>query len=197
MKCMKCNTINDENSKFCSNCGAPLNKVQVKAKKLQMTKRQLIFTLIAVIGIFVIGASIHYSNILMGEPTLVGHDFDGVITMNVPDESNFVIKDYRTQNTLSGFIGYINKGQYGHRISIVFITQADANILSGDIIEEYDNVKITKNYENFYNLYITKDNCQVMLSGEDLNLMKKMAETIEVKSLDLLQLQTTTVPRVN
>jgi len=47
------------------------------------------------------------------------------------------------------------------------------------------------------NLYITKDNCQVILNGADVNLMKKMAETIEVKSLDPIQIQTTTVPRVN
>ena len=69
----------------------------------------------------------------------------------------------------------------------------------GEIIEEYDNVKITKNEKNgtTYNLYITKDNCHVILNCADVNLMKKMAETIEVKSLDPIQIQTTTVPRVN
>lgn len=198
MICDKCNTINEDSAKFCHNCGAPL-KAQVKPKKYRMDKRQLIFTLIAVIGIIALGASIHYSNILMGEPAMVGHDFNGVITMNVPDGSNFVVESYVTQNAPNGMIGFLNKGKYAFRISSVIITPANDNGHVGEVIEEYDNVKITKIEKNgtIYNLYITKDNCQVILNGADVNLMKKMAETIEVKSLDPIQIQTTTVPRVN
>ncbi|MBQ9025621.1 MAG: zinc ribbon domain-containing protein [Methanobrevibacter sp.] len=199
MKCLKCNTQNDDDARFCVKCGAVLEKPKTPKKQL-MTKRQIILTIIAVIAIIAVGASIHYSNILMGEPTLVGHDFDGIFTMDVPEGSNFVLKDLRTQNALFGYAGYINKGDYGYRIAIVMITPSNNDISSGDVIEDDGTMKVTKNMtdnENPYNLYIKKDNCQIMMSGWDLDLMKRMAETIEIKNLDSLQVQTTQVPHVN
>lgn len=111
----------------------------------------------------------------MGKPAMAGHDFNGVITMNVPDGSKFVVETYVTQNAPIGMIGYMNKGKYAFRISSVIITPANDNRHVGEVIEEYDNVKITKNKKNgtTYYLYITKDNCKVILNGNEINLMKK------------------------
>ena len=111
----------------------------------------------------------------MGKPAMAGHDFNGVITMNVPDGSKFVVETYVTQNAPIGMIGYFNKGKYGFRISSLIISTSNNNQTMGEIIEEYDNVKITKNKKNgtIYNLHITKYNCQVILNGADVNLMKK------------------------
>ena len=195
MKCQKCNFKNEKGSKFCGNCGATLKQVPVKPKKPLMTKNQKIFTLIAVIGIIAIGASIHYSNILMGEPSLVGHDFE-VINMKVPDGSNFVVVDHKTQNIPNGYIGFMNKGEYGQRISSVFITTAsDLDFAVGDVIEENGDMKLTHNVTdvNIYNLQIKKPNCTIVLMGRDADLMKKMAETIEVKNLDSIQPQSVVV----
>jgi hypothetical protein len=197
MKCTKCGAKNEDDAKFCLNCGADLKKQKVKPKKQSMTKKQTIFTIIAVIGIIAIGASIHYSNILMGEPGLVGHDFDGIITMDVPEESNFVIKDIRTQNAIAGYAGFVNKGEYGFRTSSVMITSSASNMTMGEVIEDNGNMKITHNGtgdDTLYNIYVNKDNCQIILVGWDLDLMKKMANTIEVKNLDAIQPQTTAVP---
>ena len=195
MKCQKCNFKNEKGSKFCGNCGAPLKQVPVKPKKPLMTKNQKIFTLIAVIGIIAIGASIHYSNILMGEPSLVDHDFE-VINMKVPDGSNFVVEDHKTQNVPIGFIGFMNKGEYCERIALVFITTTtDENITMGEVIEENGDMTLTHNItdENVYNLQIKKPNCVITLMGRDADLMKKMAETIEVKNLDSIQPQAVVV----
>lgn len=195
MKCQKCNFENDKGSKFCGNCGTPLEQEPIKPKKPLMNKNQKIFTLIAVIGIIAIGASIHYSNILMDEPTLVDHDFE-VINMKVPDGSNFVVIDHKTQNTPNGYIGFMNKGEYGQRISSVFITSAsDANITIGDVIEENGDMKLAYNATdtNIYTLQIKKPNCTIGLIGRDADLMKKIAETIEVKNLDSIQPQSVVV----
>ena len=195
MKCQKCNFENEKGSKFCGNCGTPLEQKTNIPKKPLMTKNQKIFTLIAVIGIVAIGTSIHYSNILMGEPALVDHNFE-VINMKVPDGSNFVLVDKKTQNIPNGFIGFMNKGEYGQRISSVFITSAsDANITIGDVIEENRDMKLSYNATdtNIYTLQIKKPNCTIGLIGRDVDLMKKIAETIEVKNLDSIQPQSVVV----
>jgi len=42
----------------------------------------------------------------MGKPAMAGHDFNGVITMNIPNGSNFVVESYVTQNAPNGMIGF-------------------------------------------------------------------------------------------
>lgn len=195
MKCQKCNFENKKGSKFCENCGTPLNQTPKKPKIPLMTKNQKIFTLIAIIGIIAIGISIHHSNILMGEPTLVDHDFN-VINMKVPDGSNFVVEEHKTQNTPNGYITFMNKGEYGERISAVLIaTGSNLNITLGDVIEENEDMKLTHNVTDptIYILQIKKPNCIIQLMGCDVELMKKMAETIEVKNLDSIQPQSVEV----
>ena len=196
MKCQNCNANNEDNAKFCIHCGSSLERQPVKAKKPLMTRKQLIFTLIAVIGIIAVGAAIHYSNILMGEPQLVSHDFQAV-TMSVPEGSNFVLTDQMTQNTQNGFIAFMNKGDYGYRFSGIFITQkADRDLLFGNIIEDNGDTKVSENTSDGYTIYqlqISKPDYLIVLTGGDLNLLKKMAETIEVKDMSVIQPQTTSV----
>ena len=196
MKCLKCNTENDNDAKFCDNCGALLENPPVKAKKQLMTQKQLILTIIAVIAIIATGAAIHYSNILLTEPQLVGHNFQA-ITMDVPDESNFVLEDQMVQNAQNGVITFLNKGKYSMRVSSIIISSANSTSIMGDVIEENGNMTVSTNNTTgsfqMYFLYIHGPNYMIVMEGGDLELMKKMAETIEVKDLSIVQPRTVQV----
>lgn len=195
MRCPKCNTENENEAKFCVNCGSPLKNLPIKPKKQLMTRKQLIFTIIAVIAIVSTGIAIHYSNVLLTEPRLVGHDFQA-ITMEVPDSSNFVLETQLTQNVENGLIGFLNKGDYCERISGVMISSAKTPSTFGTVIEENGNMIVTTNTsdpDHAYNLYIQEPDCQIIIIGKDLNLMKKLAETIEIKDVGIVQPRTVQV----
>ena len=206
MKCNECNAINDSDAKFCHNCGAklkeqpkPVKKSSSKRKKPLMDKNQVIFTVLGVIAIILAGALLSYSGALMPQPELRTQDF-GAFAISVPTESTFVLEDQLTQTPGNFYVGYLNKGDWGYQIaSISLYEKKDTNYL-GELIESSGNRNITVETNGtfkIYMLYEERQDCELFLQGQNLELLKKMADSLEIKNLDLLRSNVTAVvPRI-
>jgi hypothetical protein len=61
MKCTECGFENDEDAKFCENCGASLKTKSSKPEKIKNNKILLIIVIAAIIGIWIIGGALKSS----------------------------------------------------------------------------------------------------------------------------------------
>lgn len=200
MKCNRCNSENNDSAKFCHKCGAKLEKPKTTKKSFLdlpsplMDRQQLIMTAIAVVIIILAGAVLIYTNALAPQPTLQTKDF-GAFAISVPEGSNFVLKDKITQIPGDLYVGYINKGEWGYQIATISVSESKTVPDIGELIEDNGNQKIFYNQSNsisMYILYEDKGDCSIMLIGTNLNLLKEMAESFELKDLDMLRTNATT-----
>ena len=113
--------------------------------------------------------------------TLKPHDF-GVFSMDIPEGSNFTI-----QNEASGIKSYQNNGSYADEISRVIINKNLTDSLIGDNSQSISNSSDQQIYssvfknETIYKFVCVHDDVDVILIGDDLNLLKEIADTIEIK----------------
>lgn len=195
MKCHKCNSENNDGAKFCHKCGTRLKRTKSKTKKPLMNQQQIIITIISVIIIILAGAVLSYTNILAPQPTLQTKDF-GAFAISVPEGSNFVLKEKITQIPGRLYVGYINKGNWGNQISTISVSENKVVPTStGELLEDNGNQKIFANkssYGTIYTLYEDKGSCGLMIIGKNLNLLKEMAKTFQIKNLDSLRTSTPT-----
>lgn len=115
--------------------------------------------------------------------TLKPHDFE-VISMDVPVGSNFTI-----QNEANGIKSYHNNGSYADEFSRVIINKNLSDSLIGDNSQSILNTSEEKIYssvfknETVYKYVSIHDDADVILIGDDLNLLKEIADTIKIKDV--------------
>lgn len=151
-----------------------------------MDKKSLIVIAIAVI-LIVVGAYLIFSNqpggqsVESSDMALKTHDFE-LFSMDTPDGSNFTLK-----NEADGMKYYNNSGEYSGNISSIIINKGLTDSLIGDNSISISNSTSGNVYssqfknETIYKLVSSHDDVDVILMGNDLNLLKELSNTIEIK----------------
>lgn len=111
----------------------------------------------------------------------------GLFKADVPKGSNFTLK-----NEASGMKFYGNTGKYATNISGIIINKNLTETLIGDKAVSVSNTTEEQIYssqfknETIYKLVSHKDDVDFIITGNDLNLLKEVSDTIKVKDLSNL-----------
>ncbi|MBQ8018464.1 MAG: hypothetical protein IJ258_10240 [Methanobrevibacter sp.] len=115
--------------------------------------------------------------------TLKPHDFDS-FSIDIPEGSNFTI-----QNEMDGMKSYQNNGSYGDNFSRIIINKNLTDSLIGDNSQSILNTSEEQVYssvfknDTIYKYVSIHDGVDIILIGDDLNLLKEIADTIEIKDV--------------
>jgi len=107
--------------------------------------------------------------------------------INIPKDSKFKIK-----NEAEGMKYYQNKGNNSNNLSGIIITKNPAKSLIGDNVESVLNTSTEQIYsfnmknKTNYKLVSVQDKVNIILLGEDLNLLKEISSTIKIKNTNNL-----------
>jgi len=156
-----------------------------------MNKKLSIVILIAIVLIVVGGYLIvtnPFGDTLIDESsiTLKPHNFEA-FSMDIPEGSNFTV-----QNEIDGMKSYQNNGSYADNFSRILVNKNLTESLIGDNAESILNTSEEQIYssvfknETVYKYVSLHDDVDVILIGDDLNLLKEIANTIEIKDVSNL-----------
>ena len=118
--------------------------------------------------------------------SLKTQDFD-LFKADVPNGSNFTLK-----NEASGMKFYQNTGKYSTNISGIIISKGLTETLIGNNSVSVANTTTEQIYsvqfknETIYKLVSNKDDVDFIIIGNDMNLLKEVSDTIEIKDLSSL-----------
>lgn len=182
--CTQCGEELDDSASFCSKCGESLNDTTaIEPRKNIIPNKKLIFVAIGVVIVLFMGIILIGS---MGTGIPLEHSDFGIFEIDIPEGSNFEI-----YSSFSSAIIYDNNGKYSEEISGLSVHSKyhDPNVAS-ELVEESDNMKVyqlakglrEKSDDNFYEVLYEQDGLYFDLSGENLDLLKQMANTIVVKN---------------
>lgn len=203
MKCSECGTECEDNAKFCKNCGAVLK--QEPEKKSGILKggdsKPIIITLIAVVIIILVGVGVYASGVFTPDVPLNTQDF-GAFKVDVPEGSEFVVKDSVTTDPEKVLVSYENKGKYGEELAFILASN-NASIDDNDdddeieLVETDGNMKVYKYKEADGTgicciAHIDDGDNQFEAIGYDLNTVKRVAKTF--KAGDMSQLKNNVTP---
>lgn len=193
MKCPKCGNENNPESKFCKNCGNPLDsQVKTSTNNSGKEKKIIIGLIIVIVAILAIG-TLYGMGVFKGEVPLETKNFDA-FKIDVPVGSDYVITDASTTNKKSITVSYKNNGKYDmEAFGIIVSNNATNKIPSslGELVEKEDGIEVYKNQTDdltSYTIYKEDGKAQVMVIGYDLNTVKKMAKSF--KEVDINKLAT-------
>ena len=111
----------------------------------------------------------------------------GLFEIGAPKGSNFTVK-----NEASGMKFYQNTGSYATNISGIIINRNMTESLIGDNSVPVSNTTTEQIYSSqfkngtIYKLVSNQGDVDFILTGNDLNLLKEVSDTIKVKDLDSL-----------
>ena len=183
MICPKCDSLNNDEAKFCSKCGAPLkageNNAQVQQESFFQQNKILI---ICIAIIVVVAATVGIFAYSMTQVHLETQDF-GAFSMSVPVGSNF-IETFNSMGTPGGFITYENQGDHFHD-AFYFDVSSSSLIIAPDSFE-LDSIdgdltiyKSTDGNDG-YIVYREVGGYTFGIMGFNLGVLKEMAKSIEV-----------------
>ena len=183
MICPKCNTLNNDEAKFCSKCGAPLkvneNKVPAPQESFFQQNKILI---ICVAIILVVATTVGIFAYSMNDVPLETHDFGG-FSMSIPVGSNFV-ENFNSINLPGGFVTYKNQGKYFHDAFYFDISSNSFSIPPDSFeLEGTDGDLTIYKSTDGNNGYIVERQVggyKFGLMGFNLDVLKKMARSIKV-----------------
>lgn len=155
-----------------------------------MNKKSSIIVLAIAVLLIIVGGYFIISNSsggdASGEAEMISfktHDFK-LFEMDIPDGSKFKVK-----NEADGMKYYQNKGNYSDEFSSIIINKNLTDSLIGDNVVSVLNTSGEKIYsfelknKTNYKLVSTHDDVDIILLGEDLNLLKEVSDTIKVKDV--------------
>ena len=155
-------------------------------------KFSMILIAIAVI-LIVAGGYLIFTNQSGGEVTESSSDIPlktqnfKLFEINTPEGSNFTIK-----NEANGMKFYQNNGSYSENLSGIIINKGLTESLVGDNSLSISNSSSQKIYSsNFkngtvYKYVSSQGDVDVILMGNDLNLLKEVSQTIKIKDVSNL-----------
>lgn len=155
-----------------------------------MNKKSSIIVLAIAVLLIIVGGYLIISNSsggdASGEAEMISfktHDFK-LFEIDIPDGSKFKVK-----NEADGMKYYQNKGNYSDEFSSIIINKNLTDSLIGDNVVSVLNTSGEKIYsfelknKTNYKLVSTHDDVDIILLGEDLNLLKEVSDTIKVKDV--------------
>ncbi len=154
-----------------------------------MDKKFLIILAVALI-LIVMGTVLIFSSsekiIESADIPLKTHDFK-LFEINTPKGSDFKIK-----NEADGMKYYQNKGNYSDALSGIIINKNLTDSLVGDNVVSISNSTDEQIYsfslknKTNYKCVIHQDKADIILIGDDLNLLKEISQTVNIKNVDNL-----------
>ena len=160
-----------------------------------MDKKFSIIAIVIAVILIVVGGYLILTNPYQSQPvedssdiSLKTQNFNNknfkLFEMNVPEGSNFTV-----ENEVDGMKYYQNKGNYSKEFTGLIITKNMTDSMLGDNSEVLLNTSTEQIYslsvknqtETLYKIVSQKDGADFMLFGNDLNLLKELSNTIEVK----------------
>ena len=183
MICPRCDSLNNDEAKFCSKCGAPLkageNNAQVHNESF-FEQNKIIIICIAII--LVVAATVGIFVFSMTQVSLQKQDF-GAFSMSVPVGSNFV-ETFNSMGTPGGFITYENQGDHFHD-AFYFDVSSSSLMIPPDSFEfdsKDGDLVIYKSTDgnDGYIVYREVGGYTFGIMGFNLGVLKEMANSIEV-----------------
>ena len=154
-----------------------------------MDKKLSLIVIIAVI-LIVCGCYLIFTNSFNGDVSgdslkvpLKKQDFK-LFEIDTPEGSNFTLK-----NENEGMKFYQNTGKYSENISSIIIDKGLTDSLIGDNLQSISNSSSEQIYsslfknETVYRLVSNQGEVDIILAGNDLNLLKEVSNTIEIKDV--------------
>ena len=154
-----------------------------------MDKKLSLIVIIAVI-LIVCGCYLIFTNSFNGDVSgdslkvpLKKQDFK-LFEIDTPEGSNFTVK-----NENEGMKFYQNTGKYSENISSIIIDKGLTDSLIGDNLQSISNSSSEQIYsssfknETVYRLVSNQGEVDIILAGNDLNLLKEVSNTIEIKDV--------------
>jgi hypothetical protein len=152
-------------------------------KKLSLVV--IIAIILIVLGGYLIITNPFSSNVVdESSISLKTQDF-GAFSIKVPEGSNFTVK-----NDADGIKSYENNGSYADNFSRIIINKNLTESLIGDNSESILNTTDEQVYssvfknETVYKYVSLHGDVDVILIGDDLNLLKEISDTIEIKDVN-------------
>ena len=161
--------------------------------------RPILITLIAIALIVLIGVGVYASGIFTPDVPLTTKDF-GAFKIDVPEGSDFVVKDSVTTSDDNLFISYENKGKYSNELTYILVgnnMDDDDDDSEVKLIETDGNMKVYQYIESDATgkcciAFVDDGNCQVETIGYDLNTVKRVAKSF--KAVDISKLKNNVTP---
>jgi hypothetical protein len=157
-----------------------------------MDKKLIIIIIIAVI-LIAVGGYLIYTNQSAGDMAVESSDIPlktqnfKLFEIKVPEGSNFTLK-----NEADGMKFYQNKGNYSANFSGIIISKGKTESLVGDasfcISNSTDEQVYSSNFKNetIFKCVSKQGDVDVILTGNDLILLKEVSDSIKIKDVSSL-----------
>ena len=155
-----------------------------------MDKKVSIVIVVIALALIIAGAYLIFTNYSSGEVTesdmisFKTHDFK-LFSMDVPDGSDFKLK-----NEADGMKYYLNSGNYSSNFTSIILSRDMTDSLIGDNVQSISNTSSSQIYsfslknETSYKYVSAQGDVDIIITGNDLNLLKEAADTIEIKDVN-------------
>jgi len=180
--CENCGSELNPGDSFCAECGHSKTSTLTAPAKPKDNNRTIIIGLVAVVAILIVGATL-FSGVLTPEVPLVTQDF-GVMTMLIPEGSNYVETSSIPDYGYGGYYGMENAGDYSDEVySIMISTIQGGSYPSGTVLDsQVGDITVYKDNQGENVYYIERDvgDYEVTLIGNNEDAMIKMLQSIEL-----------------
>ena len=187
MNCPKCGCNNNNDAKFCRECGAKLetnNSTSTTTNKNNL----IVVILIVVIAILAIGV-LFASGVFKSEVPLETMDFE-VFKMDVPECSEFVETSSIPNYGFGGFVALKNNGDYSDEVGVLMVStiQGSSHPSEVSLDRTEGDIKVFKDNQGHDAYYIVReiDGFEFVLIGNDDQTMIKMLNSVKITDVDKL-----------
>ena len=188
MKCPECGSENNDNSKFCKNCGKELKTDKIKVENKD---KRLIIALIAIAALLLSGILLYATGVIGPQMEFETKHFDG-FTIDVPKDSKFVLDQSYTTDPENIFVSYLNKGDTFYDASGIIVgTNVTKKVAAFDfeLVGTDGDLTIYKNESTeitLYKVFKEGNDANIILLGGNLDVLKHMADSYEDNDFEKL-----------
>ena len=202
MLCPKCKTENSDSAKFCKTCGASLNSKTMSHKnvinsfssdEINNKNKKILIAILAIVVVSLAGAFIFSSGILgSNEIPLETQNFE-IFKIDSPVGSKFI--EYTSMPSyanIGGFILLENVGNYSQEVFMLGVSTLEFSLPPSNfaLVDGEGDIKIYENSSvNLYLVERTIDGYTFSLMGNNLDLLKKMINSVEITDKNALAKQ--------
>ena len=183
MNCPECGEENNNDAKFCKNCGSELEPVETTTTTPIRDKNKIIIiALIAAVIILAVGV-IFAGGFLKENVPLESMDFE-IFKMDVPKGSEFVETQTIPNYGFGGFIALKNGGKYSTEVNTLMISTITGSTPPSQVrLDRTEgDIKVFKDKDGSDSYFIEKqiNDYEFTLIGSDDKTMIKMLNSIKI-----------------